>query len=1141
MPQINGQPALPFAPSPASPQAPTQSPRPVARPDSAAPISSVRPVPRPEQTLVADDQTYLNHQHQAETQATSSFSFIDAPRTGPNPKATLLLMNLQDALSRHRMDLMQFPESTQPAPEIESDLGVIAHATAMIDEALSATQELPPELLQDLSNTVQELVSAQPGGALESLRQPQQMSESINTIARTLSAQATQDMPDIQGGFNHAMTSYTQVMNAVENSLPRLPFPMTLPIPIAYNDGNTAFVIPPGSQLRPQSNGGYQIQTPGFLALNDGTQIQGRDIRLNLSEDFDGLQMGELQVNTDSDSTYLSGVEAGINRQDQTAIIAAETVSYDSDSGQFLLQNAHIQQNPEGIELAFSSLNSNGNHLGATQIQQHNTADTQSLQATSQDILLNQGSQTLQAETLQLQMVQSPEGQHLQGQGTGISLQEPDGTGGLRQLQVGQADVNILNRADGSGFAELSGHDIQYSEGQMSVVTEGQSQLRLDRNAAGFVENVAASSERLRYQQGNDALDIAGAAAQLSFDEQGQLTALTGDIVAGQFQGDFGTAQLTQGNLSLHYDQGSLSTLHGNVGQFQLQDSANAQNLNLQGLGLQAHFNPDGSLQSSNLDLASAQFESPEITGQLEGVNAQLQTDQSRLHIDSAQIKSQLESEWNVKIENLDLVLTQSSPGQGGSLDLGVGNSEAFVSGFNAQVRTDNGDQVRVHMGLSEDGSFLQEAFLQIPGGGEIQLHQDDLNVRLGGGDSGQKLSFSQDGQGLYTFAGEGLNIDASTADAQVSVRGGSARVSVDAQRGDLIIEDVTGVGINAKVAGMDVNVDIAEMDGFLVKATGISGLAQGAAIHLVPTSDDSVIQAEIHTDYNGIPLRVKLDNVHELKALASIQPNRAHVYFGDPSGRGEVELSAGPLSMKGSAIEWTAQYHTFSPERMMSSVSRALSSEGFEIVPGVQVELDGVVRLQTPFENGPHAGLTLLFPRPDMGFSPDQHAGMMGRELPVTTHGPEDGAVGVITELGWNHTNAAGTQYSTGLHAGLVSGSYLNIQQNQGSTYLNGVKLPTKDINLPTTVMAGVTFRRHDSDQAVASGHGSRTDIMAGAYLNPAGLIDSPYVSEDSAYGLYTGIEHRKNNAFMSFGSTVDLSNDKPQVGAQVRFGISF
>ncbi len=1141
MPQINGQPALPQ--SPLRPQARPTQPNAAANPTAAPGIP--RPQARPE--LLFADQTQLESQTPRATQATPSFSFIDdtsqPQRTPPNPKATLLLMNLQDALSRYRLDILALPAPATPTPEIENDLGIIANATAMIDEALSSTQNLPPELLRDLSDTVQNLVSAQPGGALESLHKPPALGERINPIAKTLSEQANQQTPDLQSGFNNAMASYTQVVNAVESSLPRLPFPMTLPIPIAYNDGKTAFVIPAGSQLRPQSNGGYQIQTPGFLALNDGTQIMGKNISLNLGEDFDGLKMDQLHVNTASDSTTLRGVEAGLNRQEQSAIIAAESVRYQSDSGQFFLENAQISQNPQGLKLQFSALDhstqNQNTHLGATQIQQRSEGDAQIFEATSQDLRFNTDTQTLQAETLQLQMIQGPEGQQLQGSGTGISLMEPNGAGGTRQLAVGAARVNIQNQADGSGFATLSGSDIQYTDGPLSVVTQGQSQLRLDRNADGFVENLQVNSEHLRYQQGNEALQLSGAEAQLAFDSQGQLTRLSGALQAGQFEGDFGSAALTQGALNLHYDQGSLAALNANVGQFQFQDQNAQQQLNLQGLGLNATFHPDGSLNHSNLDLALAEFQTPEVAGSLAGVNAQINSAQSRLHIDSAQIKSQLESEWQVNVENLDLILQNNAQGEARSLDLGVGNSEAFVSGFNAQVRTQNGDQVRVHMGLSEDGSFLQEAFLKIPGGGEIQLQQEDLNVRLGGGDTGQKLSFTQDGLGRYTFAGEGLHIDAATADASVSVRGGNAKVSVDAQRGDLIIEDITGVGIQAQVAGMDIDVDIAEMDGFLVKATGISGLAQGAALHLVPTGEDSVIQAEIRTAYNGIPLRVKLDNVHELKALASIQPNRAHVYFGDPSGRGEVELSAGPLSMKGSAIEWTAQYHSFSPERMMSSVGRALSSEGFEIVPGVQVELDGVLRLQTPFKNGPHAGLTLLFPRPDLNMNPEQ--GLMGRDMPFNTRGPEDGALGVITELGWNHTNVTGTQYSTGLHAGLVSGSYLQIQQNQGSTYLSGVKLPTENIKLPTTVMAGVTFRRHDSNEAVAKGQGSRTDVMAGVYLNPAGLVDSPYISEDSAYGLYTGIEHRNKNAFVSFGSTVDLSNDKPQVGAQVRFGISF
>lgn len=1136
MPQLNGKPSLANEPRYQPAPLPQSVPRPVARPAS---IEQQPPSPLAIAHLDAEDTSLLDSKS---TQANVSFSFIDTPSpaaaAAPSPKATLILMSLRDELSRRHLELLTPAQNAAPAPEIESDLGLIADATGMIDEALQSTHNLPPQMINDLTQSVQSIVSAAPGGALQSLRQPESLSADVNQMARLLAEQAGQSVPDFNDTLGDAIGSYTQVVNAMDSVLPDLPFPLILPRAIQYNDGNTAFTIPAGTRLKPQGNGGYAITTPGLLVMNNGTEIIGRQISLQLGEDFDGLKLDNLRVNTDDSSTYLEGVEAGINRQDQSAVIAAETVHYDSASGQFRLENARIRQDAQGLDAQFEHLQIDDSSVGQTHLQQRVENETAFLDAHSQDLNYVAGNQSLTAASLSLHLAQGPDGQQLQGSGTQLHFTETNGQGVVRSLQAGSAEVNILNQANGAGLVELSGTDIQYQEGDLSLITEGQSSLSLTRSETGFVEGLSAHSTQLRYQNAGEQLDLQGARADLAFNAEGQVSSLTGALDAGRFQGSFGDVTLAEGALALNYDQGTLASLNGQVAQLQFRDLDNT--LDLQGFNLNAQFNPDGSLSQSNLDLALAHINTPDLDAQLAGVNAQTNALNTSLHIDSAQVKDQLESEWNVKVENLDLILNHGETGTQ-SLDLAVGNTDAVVSGLNAQVRTQNGDQLRVHLGLSEDGSYLQEAFLQIPGGGEVKLQQDDLNVRLGGGDSGQRLSFTQDGQGFYTFTGENLNVDASTRDASVAVRGGSAQVSIDSQRGDLIIEDITGVGIDATVGGQNIQMDIQEMDGFLLKATGISGLAEGAAIHLVPTGHDSTLTAEIRTDYNGIPLRVKLDDVHELTAMASIQTNRAHVYFGDPSGQGQVELSAGPVTMKGSAIEWTAQYHSFSPERMMSSVSRALSSEGYEIVPGVQVELDGVVRLQTPFKNGPHAGLTLLFPRPDVGIDSRHSFDMQHNNFPVNTSSPQDGAMGAIAELGWSHTNRADTSYTTGIHAGLVPGSFLNIQQNQGSTYIGDFKVPTDNISLPTTAIAGVTFRRHDSDEAVASGLGSRTDIMAGAYLNPAGLIDSPYVSEQNAYGVYAGVEHKKNNAFVSFGSTVDLSRDKPNVGAQLRVGWSF
>lgn len=698
-------------------------------------------------------------------------------------------------------------------------------------------------------------------------------------------------------------------------------------------------------------------------------------------------------------------------------------------------------------------------------------------------------------------------------------------------------------------------------------------EVRLNYGATGQLSQIQAGVEQFTYAGDKGNLDLKGAELDARYGADGMLQNIHfgGDSVT--FNGQTGQ------NQPLNFQMGTFGadltqTADGGQrfdfkGQSIKLDTPNHK-LGLEEVrSLQLSTGPDGAITGMNLHLPGHNtYSNPELNAALDnlqasytqqnnelrasfdklnvnlptqGLSAEIQgaslldNDQrSHLHIDSAKVVKQLESELNVKVENVDLILEKTATGGLASADLQIASAEAAVKGLNLMVKTQNGERVRMHMEMSADGSYLREAFLQVPNGGEIRLQQKDLDVKLGGG---QRLSFNQDGQGKYTFRGEGLNIDAVTKDAKVQVRGGTAQVSLDSVRGDLIIDEIKGTNIQAQVAGQNISVDVKQMEGFLVRATGISGLATGAALHLVPTSDGSTMTAEIRSSYNGIPVSVKLDNVHELKALATIETNRAHVYFGDPSGRGQVKIEAGPLKMQGSAIEFVARYHEFDAQRMMSSVSRALSSDGFEIVKGVQIEADGVLRLQTPNRSGIHAGMTLLFPRPQsfqqQPFNDPSTQWQAGR-------GMDDGAFGMVTELGWKHTNSSGTQSTYGLHAGAVPGSFLSLDQTQGSTTLAGVPLP-KHMALPTTGIAGVTYRRHGAD--------SRLDVMAGGYVNPAGFASgmgasssSPaWVREQSKYGAYAGMNFRKDSWQLGVTSTVDMSKSRPQVGATVSFGISF
>lgn len=954
-----------------------------------------------------------------------------------------------------------------------------------------------------------------------------------------------------------------------------------------YRSGNDFAQILGGNvSLQTQENqiSGLTASADRVFWKDDTQQLLAHDANLNLNTHNNGqiahaeLLTGQVNYQNNTDLLSINGSQATLDFNENGLLQAGNLALGDID---YTGEIGHLQTS------------------GQTQINGtfHDNGQLASLNVESEDFTFSNNDLSASAQNTQIQITANAGGQleslaaqtgNLNVQGEWGNLQA-EGQSTLNmtyandQLATVNATSEHLNFTNEKGALSLDGAslDMNFVDGNLQNATGhtdsgsfngdfGQINLAQGDIDLTFtdqqLQGIQASAENFSLNNDQGLVDLTGSQLNAEFGEDGQLNQLNFSGSTAHFndhkdldfdlqnfnlnvdQHDDGSQNLNFTGQSLNLDTQSQQVHLDSIDQFNLQTNPDgslsqanlhlggnntytSENLNGSVQNLQGHYNQEGNIFSLNFDELKAQ--TTDIQIQATGGAFYHDDNLISLHLDSANIKQQLEQELNVSIERLDLIIDKTSGGQINSADLLVGSAEAQVAGMNAFVRTQNGDQVRLHIGLSEDGSYLQEAFLQIPEGGEIQIQKDDMDLRLGGG---QKLSFEQDGQGYYTFKGEGLDLTATTADAKVSVQGGTAQVSLDSKNGNLIIDDITGVSISAEVAGQNINIDIAEMDGFLLKTTGISGLAQGAAIHFVPTGEDSKMTFVIRSEYNGLPISVSVDNAHELKALASIQTNHAHVYFGDPSGQGEVAIKAGPLEMSGSAIEYVVQYNQFDPMRMMTTLSRALSSDGYEIMKGVSLEMDGVLRMQTPFKSGPHAGLTLLFPRPNMSTS-----GAEQFYQPGQAHSEAgDGAIGAITELGWKHTNNSGTQYTGALHAGLVSGSYLGIHQLQGQTKIGGIPLPS-NIEIPTTAIAGLTFRRHGDAGEVAKGRESRTDVMLGGYINPAGLADTPLIDEPNAYGVYAGAEWRNNRMSFGFSTTVDLSQDKPAVGGMLRMGISF
>ncbi|MCA9554329.1 MAG: hypothetical protein KC933_30115 [Myxococcales bacterium] len=529
--------------------------------------------------------------------------------------------------------------------------------------------------------------------------------------------------------------------------------------------------------------------------------------------------------------------------------------------------------------------------------------------------------------------------------------------------------------------------------------------------------------------------------------------------------------------------------------------------------GLGAEYHREGERLTLDFAEADVALRSQGLTAHIEGGAALLDRQQLQIQVERAQVMKALGTDLDVEVEDLTLRLTRSEQGALQGLDLALGNLDAHVAGMDVLVRTPSGERVRLSLTADADGNTIKQAFLQIPEGGELRLTRDDLDVRLGG----QRISFEHGDDGVYRLRGEGLDIDAKTRDAQVSVTGGDAQVSLDPATGRLVIDEIRGTHVDVHTKDADVHLDIQEMRDFMVRMTGLSGGATGAALHLVPTSDGATLTAELHADIGGIPVQVRVSDAHELVALGEVSVNQVHVYAGDPSGRGEIKIGVGPLSLEGSAVELVGRYHPYDPGRMVESLHQFVTLDGGQVFSGVRFEPDGVLRLGTDRE-GLNGELAVMLPR---------QLALPGYRLDMTTE--PSLAPGVIGSVGYRSGDVTASAF-----AGLLPGSHATLHVKQGTAEVAGLRVPERT-DLPTTAVAGLRLDLADVD-------GGHLSAVGGAFVNPLGLTTSRFVEESTPYGAFGGLEYSKDNWFVGGSAVVDVNQGKPELGGfQLRLGVRF
>ncbi|MFN4150246.1 MAG: hypothetical protein ACK4IX_04830, partial [Candidatus Sericytochromatia bacterium] len=130
------------------------------------------------------------------------------------------------------------------------------------------------------------------------------------------------------------------------------------------------------------------------------------------------------------------------------------------------------------------------------------------------------------------------------------------------------------------------------------------------------------------------------------------------------------------------------------------------------------------------------------------------------------------------------------------------------------------------------------------------------------------------------------------------------------------------------------------------------------------------------------------------------------------------------------------------------------------------------------------------------------------------------------------------GTKYTGALYGGLVPGSYFSVKQLQGTTSIYNVPLP-KNIDMPTTVMGGLMFRRENEH--------SRLGATLGAYVNPVGLVpenSSIPLRDNTMYGAFAGVSYKTGDLQFSLDALADVNKNantgKTEIAPMVRAGLS-
>lgn len=1184
----------------------------------------------------------LSHPHQAiVNDASGLLGMINTIGILPGPLTPekLMAMGLREQLVRLSSEMMlPPPNDIGPAQGKYEDQILLLNGVAMLDEMMKG-EKIPANLLADMSKLVQtardsggkglkqafDTLAATGGQLQQAGQQVNNGTATLGTIVNALSGAAKSGAPDLVTPFNNVISNYATASTAAASTLPKFPFPITVPVPLNLGTPPNSIAIPAGSTLSYNAaTQNYNLSTNGMQVNAGGTSVQAGTGTIQLGPTIDRLNFSTLNINSGGTNISSTGNTIRVDKTTNSSLMQAQNVNVNWANGQVTMSQVSIVQNPNAVmlgaqNLAFQNANTNVTASNVTLGQTVNSGVT-TTGGSGSNVNINNGGTSIQAGQLSFNMTQDA---NTGASGINFAGSDVHILSGKDKIDVGSGVLNIANNPDGSSLTTISTQNGAWTNGTQSV-TSSATAIQINQNPAGQITQINAQAADLHFADGKQKVDVLNGSLQANYGPSGQLSQLTGSAGMAQWSKDAqqltaigvngqvnygptgqvsnanvgaafvnysdgkgGVLNANNGNLNLNYNpDGSLkdatvsgdalsySNAGGNgkplgvtLGKFTgtlTPNTSGGQDLNFNGQNLnvsadkttanipiiqnlQLSTGADGKINTMHVELpasntvktedlnaalknvqvdykekvltataeqVSGNITKPDLTGTFTLNGAKLiDTEQyTSLHLDSSSIDlTKLKDQYKLDVQNIDLVLDKNAVGQLTGGQLRFEDLQGQLKGYTVTGTNEDGKQMVLSFGLSEDGKMIQKLGFEIPKGGELSVNKgEDWFLKLGGD---QKFGMNYDAsKQIYNFTASNLNAQYINKDLTLDVsglRGNRANldISLTPDKG-LVINDISN--LSGKITLKDpkglapIEIDIDKIKGFYLKQTNITGASQGMMLHLAPTGPDSTMTASIRTAYHGIPLGISFKNVHELKVGGQISTNNARVYIGDPSGRGQIEIQAGPLKLKGSEIDISAKYHMYDSQRMLNSLDKLMSDNNINIL-GRALSVDpikGKVTLDTTNRRGPYLQANVLFPSP-VG------AALRAAHLPFPGFsGIRDEGVGVMFGTGWRWRGES-TDNQLGLDFGLLPGSYLSLHQHKGEMTFAGVPLPSR-MTLGTTPYAGLNFKQKGEEHTLGA--------YLGVSANPAAFAPEsarPFIYEDpqARFGAHAGLKYQSTS----------------------------